>query len=323
MTAQDAVSEGTDGAPYLRIDAMVWLRETLADGGDALLDLPDRKSWRHQLFEHACAYADLPVVAQLGWAMHALGEADTTVRLDTARALWRMGEHEFAGDLLRHILLSAPEQPEARHLHQDWSQWCHAPPLGGAMPCDEELRLQPLGHHHVDDFRWQYVDPDIAMLCNLPSFADTEQWHAWLDETWGGGDQALLGIWHRQWGFIGCVGLGVYEDLGFFHYWLGNEFRGYGFGPRAGRVLLNFAREHWGVRACYAKVYVSNASSQRGLAKIGFDATDIPLLGNEAMPELLMHWPADEHCSAEEARRLFVALDIETQVALPLAHTAR
>lgn len=182
-------------------------------------------------------------------------------------------------------------------------------------PASGELRLQRLAHADVEHFHRQYADPAIAALCCWPEFASADAWHDWLDAVQAAPEHALFGIWHRQQGFIGCAGLVLHDGLGFFHYWLGRDFRAQGHGTRTGLALLAFAREHWGLRACYAKVFASNHVSRRSLGKIGFHDTGVPITSPAAHEEQLLRWPSNRHDAADEARRLFAALEADVHVA--------
>lgn len=194
-----------------------------------------------------------------------------------------------------------------------------APPWADGSPITVglargELRLLRLDHSHLDDFRRQYADPSIAELCCWPAFADDSAWHHWLAEIRAAPEHALFGLWHDRWGFIGCAGLVIHGDLALFHYWLGRDFRGRGHGTRTGLALLDYAREHWGLRACYAKVFANNQASRRCLGKIGFHDTGIRITSPAPREEHLLRWPCDRHDAADEARWLFAALEADIHV---------
>lgn len=188
-----------------------------------------------------------------------------------------------------------------------------APPVAATL-VDGELHLHPLEHRHLDEVRRQYADPSIAALCGWPVFANAAAWHGWLDEMLAEPDHVLFGIRHRQWGLLGCAGLAAHDGIGFFHYWLGRDFRGRGYGSRAGRTLLHFARERCGLRACYAKVFAGNLASQRSLLKIGFHFADVAIASTGTPAELLLCWPGRHPGCADEARQLFAALGADIHV---------
>ena len=75
---------------------------------------------------------------------------------------------------------------------------------------------------------------------------------------------------HEQWGLIGSLNLVLSEGVGAVYYWLGEDFRGYGFMQQALCLLLNEAVDCWGLECCYARVYQHNAASRRLLEKTDF-----------------------------------------------------
>ncbi|WP_113064933.1 GNAT family protein [Oleiagrimonas sp. MCCC 1A03011] len=301
--------------PEQRGARLVALREQLHDMPE-LLEAKWHADLRGHLFAHACACDDWPLVAHLGFAMDAFGELSPDALCRVAEACWRMGDIASTVDLLRRVLLQTPRHRQAVLLSDGLHAWFQASRRAGRdiVIDDDTLSLQPLEHHHVDDFRWHYADPSMIDLCCLPDFVDDDDWHDWLDEIHQEGDQALFGIWHRHWGFMGCVSLIFSGDLGLFYYWIGRDFRGAGHGPRAAQLLLEHARTEWGMRACYAKVYAHNHPSLRALAKIGFVHTGIPILRAGAAPEHLVRWPEADGVFDEEAWSFLQKIDATTQV---------
>lgn len=134
----------------------------------------------------------------------------------------------------------------------------------------KELWLTPLEYHHVADFGWQYCDPDIAALCNLPVFPTAESWLNWLHYCQQDPHLYIFAIIHRELGFIGSTCLHIHQGHGFFYYWLGADFRGKGFGPRAVTELLNLGNTYFGMQDCFTKVFKHNQPSQRATRKAGF-----------------------------------------------------
>lgn len=135
---------------------------------------------------------------------------------------------------------------------------------------DKELWLTPLDYHHVADFGWQYHDPDIASLCNLPIFETAESWLNWLHHCQKNLDQHLFAIIHKEFGFIGSTCLHVHQRHGFFYYWLGADFRGKGFGSRAVAQLLKLGETHFDLQDCFTKIFEHNKASHKATRKIGF-----------------------------------------------------
>ncbi|ALZ74605.1 GNAT family N-acetyltransferase [Rheinheimera sp. F8] len=146
----------------------------------------------------------------------------------------------------------------------------------GQLPCPpaalrhDAVSLTPLQFHHVADFIWQYADPAIGRLCNLPVFPSAEHWLTWLYLCQQEPTRHLFAVMHADYGFIGSVSLQVFDGIGFFYYWLGADFQGQGFGPIAVKLLLQFGRQHLGMQCCYAKVFDYNLVSNRAISKLGF-----------------------------------------------------
>lgn len=251
------------------------------------------------------------------------------------QALHASGCSEEAIAECRRRMLIRPQDSWPLSTHAGLCAWqafasARAPAIVG-----EALRLEPLGHQHLQDFAWQYHDPEIARLCCLPVFADDGAWHAWLDRCWSYGDQRLYAVLHPEWGFVGSVSLIQHGQLGFFYYWLGPDFQGHGLGPSAVALLLAHARDTSGLRGCYAKVFDDNHRSQRGLEKLGFRALGvrgIPPFDGEMFYRLHFEREAasdsctnsdDEARDIEELRWLLERMDAETRLAAPLSAGGR
>ena len=239
-----------------------------------------------------------------------------------ADALLRSGRLDDAFDVCRWRLLAAPHDADIGAMHAHLQQWrrfigARASPIEG-----DPLRLDPLGHHHREDFVWQYWDPDIARRCCLPDFRSDLEWHRWLDACWGYGDQMLYAVVHREWGFVGSVSLTLHGRLGFFYYWIGRDFQGHGLGPAAVRLLLEDAFSRHGMTTCYAKVYEDNLASRKALTRIGFEALDFrpaPPYGDEMFYRLGESQPRER--SVDDLRELFERMHSDTRVAVPCAST--
>ncbi len=277
---------------------------------------------RLALLELAALWGDWPLARAVAQPLAAARKLDAHGSLLLARALHRLGESAPA---LEHLALGMIAHPRDARFAAAYRSVCRdaaypAPALEGADLGDADLRLVPLGHQHQDDFAWQYHDPAIAELCCLPRFEDGDHWHGWLDAVRGYGDQIVYALLHREWGFAGCVSLVLRDGLGFFYYWLGRDFQGHGLGPRGGALLLAHAERHWALRACYARVYASNARSRRGLEKLGFVRLALPIDGDRA-PECLYRRGeplAGRGAVADEARALFAAMGSRVRVCFPV-----
>lgn len=251
---------------------------------EALHHLWDHQAWallpdsRLNLLNLAARWGDWVLVRKIGLDQESRWLNDDAALL-LLQAFQQLGDTESALDLAINRQLATPQQTnfvdEYRQL-QNWAAWRGKyDGIDGSCWGEHELYLEPLAHHHLPDFAWQYHDPSIAEMCCLPVFSDDRHWHYWLDDSYRLGDQRVDAVIHREWGFIGCVSLILHNGVGFFYYWLGADFRGFGFAPRAVALLLAEAEENWGMHTCYAKVYAHNMSSRQALIKLGFDDLEI------------------------------------------------
>lgn len=234
-----------------------------------------------------------------------------------------MGDMETAVDLAVSRQLAQPDDGCFVDAHRELLRWNikrnHMGWIDGSNWGDDELLLEPMGTHHLSDFAWQYYDPAIAERCCLPVFQNDIHWHRWLDGICGCGDQRINAVIHREWGFIGCVSLIQHEDIGFFYYWLGPNFQGQGFGPRAVALLLAAAGDRHGLRTCYAKVYDYNTPSRRALVKLGFEDIAVSAVAPDDKEIFYRRGqPATRQQIAVELHWLMNAIDSSTVPAIML-----
>lgn len=258
--------------PAFRHARLAALRRSWRAGGAAL-----SRSAMRSLLGQAAAWRDWPLVHAVGTCIAAMGGLDTRETLHLVDACRSLGKGEQALALVRGLGPRGGLPPGRAGLEADiraWLEWRRRFP---ALAPAAGLALEPLAHHHEPDFAWQYHDPAIARLCCLPVFIDALDWHHWLAGIWRDGRRLPYAVLHDEWGFIGCVSLALHRDLGFFYYWLGRDFQGLGYGPRAGQLLLALGERANGLRCCYAKAFDYNLRSRRGLEKIGF--TDLGMRG--------------------------------------------
>jgi len=289
-----------------------------------------RRTWRRQgwalpdecladLATLAAEWGDWPLTIAAGEALAARRPLTAHEDRSLVVASRQMGDLTTAVARCRSRMFAHPREswPEAEyHALLDMHEFRQSVP---PIVAQSGLRLEPLGHHHAQDFATQYYDPDIAELCCLPTFTQDAQWHGWLDTCWGYGDQRLYAVIEPEWGFVGCVSLIAHDDVGFFYYWIGRDFQGCGLGTAAVRLLLEDAAECHGTRACYAKVFEHNAPSRRALEKLGFDALDFrPAPPDDDELFYRRGPPQPRQHSAEELRALFERMQSETRVAVPV-----
>jgi len=181
----------------------------------------------------------------------------------------QLGRSDIARDILYRELLASPENSKYIALWDDMQR--QAQSMSPVQPSlsDKALMITPLSQNHIDDFIWQYSD-SVKVLCHLGDFNNDDEWLSWLNTVQQDKSRAVFAIIHENLGFIGNVHLQVVNGCGIFYYWLGDDFRGYGFGPRAVKLLLDYGKQQMGMNCCYAKIYHGNVGSHKAIKKLGF-----------------------------------------------------
>ncbi len=301
-------------APDARTAWLTGLREAARHAWAAPADVSE------MLVQLSSTWCDWPLLSTICERLDAAGELPLWAEPLLITAQLRIGLSHTALTRCRAMALLHPQDRWARQMHDALQRWIAFVERTAPAIVGETLRLEPLGHHHVEDFARQYFDPAIAERCCLPTFADDVQWHRWLDQCWGYGNQRLYAVIHPDWGFVGSVSLIIRDDVGFFYYWLGRDFQGYGLGPAAAGLLLEDGQRHFGMHTCYAKVFHDNAASRRALEKLGFDALDFRPAPPNADEMFYRLGPAQSrHGSVEELRALFDRMGSDTRIAVPLS----
>ncbi len=238
-----------------------------------------------------------------------------------AYAYWKTNNWQRAFALLEHQMLLTPAN------HHIYSFYCYLIELANAQAfasyssnkISSKLTLEPLACHHLDEFFWQYWDPDIAELCCLPTFENNQQWYDWLKYQQSLSDQTNYAVRHKIYGFIGIVSLVVHRQVGFFYFWIGKDFQGMGFGTDAVSLLLELGREQHKINCCYAKVFEHNIASQKAMHKLGFKRLSFnaaPPWENEQLYYSGKIKSETEQCT--ELQQLFTDMNSETEVDMPL-----
>lgn len=240
-----------------------------------------------------------------------------------ADASMKMGDLEAARTSLMEILFTFPNDSLAFNqywLLNDWNNLCALRDLHTVVEGENEnLMLQPLGFHHADSFLKIYSD-DTAYLCRLPVFADVSDWQQWLSDRYDDPMEKIFAVTHKQFGIIGVVSLVLCEQKGFFYYWIGEEFRGRGFGPQAVSLMLNYANEVWGLHTCYAKAFCFNSASLCGLNKLGFELLEIQAAAPNHKEVFFRLGPEiDEISLIEEMRNFYRNIGCERNFLRPIA----
>ncbi len=310
----DVLAHADELEPQQRIPWLIRLRQAAHDGWAVSMTV------RESLLSLASDWCDWPLLKMLGERLEAIGQLPEWAEPSMVQACLKLGDPEAALLRCRSLALRYPQEQwilDTYGMLQSWIDFADriAPPI-----ISETLRLEPMGHHHVDDFSCQYYDPDIAERCCLPAFANETEWHQWLDQCWSYGDQRLYAVIHPDWGFIGSVSLILHDGIGFFYYWLGRDFQGNGIGPEAAQLLLDDAQRHYRMRACYAKAFVDNRPSHRALEKVGFSMLDFQCLpSNETERFYRLGESQSRERNITELRTLFEQMGSEIRVAVPFS----
>jgi RimJ/RimL family protein N-acetyltransferase len=278
---------------------------------------------RLDLLQLACGWCAWPLAHAVGVSLAADGALEGEHALRMLGACRHLGDVDGALDLAVRLQLAHPDKSAYAEAHREllaWLDWRDGMPvIDGADWGDDALRLEPMAHHHLADFAWQYADPAIAELCCLPSFQRESEWHDWLDAAYRGGEQRVFAVMHAEWGCVGSVSLAMHRAVGFFYYWLGPDFQGQGLGPRAVALLLAAARRDYGLRCCYAKAYDYNAPSRRALAKLGFAELGICGVAPDDDQLFYRHGEAAPQAAlVDELHQLLDDMGSETRAAAPL-----
>ncbi len=219
-------------------------------------------------------------------ALHDAAAIDATqAAIGLATVCAATGQVEDAIALLRQPPLQ--EEPTAsklrRRLVQRVRRWRTLPWCGPRLPREGELTLEPVGREHVPALVARYRDPQIGLLTGLPALTDENQATAWLDEL-GATDGAYdFAVMHRDEGFIGMISGRRMGHVASFHFWIGAELQGQGYGPRAARLAFAHLRT-LGVREVVTTVLQSNPRSRAAMLRLGMHALPLrPLPPDESL----------------------------------------
>lgn len=278
-------------APQQRLAVMRAARLALADSQSVLSGADANKL--AALAHHLC---DWPLLLQ----MQARGLWQPTVAMQLLPAI-QLGQFAQALNTVEQCLARGESTGLLRPMQQALVQELRQQPYPLQALQQGQISLTPMQFHHVADFIWQYADPSIGQLCNLPVFQSAEHWMTWLYLCQQEPARHLFAVMHTDYGFIGSVSLQVFDGVGFFYYWLGADFQGQGFGPIAVNLLLQLGQQHLGMSCCYAKVFEYNLISNKAISKLGFQRLALRALPpSEA--EVFYYLgaaqsPATHHCS--------------------------
>ncbi|WP_431094993.1 GNAT family N-acetyltransferase [Polaromonas aquatica] len=215
------------------------------------------------------------------------GDSPAAFRIDQlllrARLEAQTGRSATALRVVRECLRLDAGHPEAQGMHElldrrlvSWqaNNWYEADAMR-----DDELSLEPLDALHIPAWLHQYRDPNIAVVAGLPPITCEAEAQTYLAHV-GGRDGTEYAVVHRNFGFVGAIGLRREADMAHIHFWIGVEHQGTGFGARAVR-LLTASLAGGPVRHLFTSVHEGNTRSHRLLEKAGFDALGHESLGDD------------------------------------------
>lgn len=189
---------------------------------------------------------------------------------EVALAARQMGRFDIAMSQIEQVLLKFPKADTLlnarKHVKQDWE----AIPYSLQDLRNGKISITPMLSNHVADFAWQYNGNDVGKLCNLPAFPTPKHWMHWLNLCLLDPNRHLFAVMHEDYGFVGSVSLQLFNDFGFFYYWLGPDFQRQGLGPLAVNLLMKIGMKYHQMQCCYAKVFDFNTPSHKAIQKLGF-----------------------------------------------------
>ena len=246
-----------------------------------------------------------------------INERDIVEWLQLAVSYWQMGQLDKANQLLEETGSRLGDENPLEGFHHQIKQDMARMPFEFNDLSEGDLLLMPLEEQHLSGFSWVYHDPQIAALCNLPEFGDDDQWFDWLDVDQSNPAKQVFAVIHKEWSLIGSVSIEVHNGVGFFYYWLGQDFQGGGLGGQSVLLLLRLAAEKLGMTACYAKAFAHNVASQKAMSKIGFNVLPFKVAPpNEAQLYFYRGPDKPQQELGEELIRMAAVTDVGNEILL-------
>ncbi|MDB5815836.1 MAG: hypothetical protein JWN23_2953 [Rhodocyclales bacterium] len=177
---------------------------------------------------------------------------------------------------------SRDEMPfvERERVHSRVNEWLTLAWYNTELASDDIVRIEPLGPEHATAFLYQYRDPQIGMMTRLPCFADGDELLAWMVERRTQTTRADFAVMHEEYGFCGVVSANWCGTSAFFHFWMGADFQGAGYGTRAARLLMA-QLEALQVHQVFTAAYPDNQRSIYALQQLGFETVEVRALPPE------------------------------------------
>jgi GNAT superfamily N-acetyltransferase len=129
---------------------------------------------------------------------------------------------------------------------------------------------------HASALAEQYRNPDTAAMTGLPELGEELDAAGWIDIR-RRESPATYAFMHARFGFVGYGDLFLNRDEGYLCMWLGEDYRGRGWGKVLVHHLGEFARQA-GLSVIWSSAYQHNTPSLRSLSGAGFHTLDMRAL---------------------------------------------
>lgn len=136
--------------------------------------------------------------------------------------------------------------------------------------------LEPLLPRHASALAMQYRHPDTAAMTGLPEIDEELDALGWI-EMRRRESPATYAFMHARFGFVGYGDLFLHRDEGYLCMWMGEDYRGRGWGAALVEHLGALAR-HAGLAVIWSSAYQHNTPSLRSMSKAGFRTLDLRAL---------------------------------------------
>lgn len=138
------------------------------------------------------------------------------------------------------------------------------------------VNLEPIALHHAEEVQRLASNPEVLAWTDMPEPYPEDGARDWVEEVLpqreAGKEHHFL-IRNEKGEAVGVTGLQhVEEKRAELGYWIGKPYWNMGYASKANQELLKFAFKELGLQEVYARPLEHNASSQRVLEKLGFEA---------------------------------------------------
>ncbi|NRR32351.1 GNAT family N-acetyltransferase [Oxalobacteraceae bacterium] len=224
--------------------------------------------------------------------------AHPATHYNLAMVYWQLGQHAQAEHQLRQAFAAAPGVTRYRKKLKRLLRWrgvCRvrlgADAVDGGDPSCE-IRATLLGPQHAAALLAQHNAADILAMVRLQPLHDLDAALAWIASHTEHDDLTAWGVMHPEHGLVGVFVLRANGDAAVFHYWIGAEFRGRGYGRGALRLLKRIAIRRR-LRYLFTSAFANNLRSLAALRAAGFrPMSDVVEASQEALPFYCLAVPA-------------------------------